>query len=130
MLLQRAASRSSANSAFTLVELIIVVAIIGVLSAVAIPQFLGVRDRAEAKANIGESMGLAKECAALNVGREPVTSVSGTDCGGPNGTAATFTPTWSATLDAADNVTCMDADITGTSATISVSADGAITCAN
>ena len=45
---------------FTLIELMIVVAIIGVLSAVAIPQFLGVRDRAAAGAKVGELVGLAK----------------------------------------------------------------------
>ena len=40
----------------------VVVAIVGVLSAVALPQFLGVKDKAEAGASIGEQVGLAKEC--------------------------------------------------------------------
>ena len=48
---------------FTLIELMIVVAIIGILSAVALPQFLGLRDRSELQSFVGEALGLAKECA-------------------------------------------------------------------
>ena len=42
------------------------VAIIGLLAAVALPQFLTSRDRADAKAKVGELVGLSKECAAFN----------------------------------------------------------------
>ena len=55
--------RKGLAQGFTLIELMIVVAIIGILSAVAIPQFLGVRDRSELQAFVGEAVGLAKECA-------------------------------------------------------------------
>jgi type IV pilus assembly protein PilA len=51
---------------FTLVELMIVVAIVGLLSAVALPQFLSARDRADAKAKVGELVGIAKECSTFN----------------------------------------------------------------
>ena len=40
----------------------VVVAIVGVLSAVALPQFLGLRAKAQLGAQIGEHIGLAKEC--------------------------------------------------------------------
>ncbi|MEI6359530.1 MAG: prepilin-type N-terminal cleavage/methylation domain-containing protein [Synechococcus sp. ELA619] len=54
------------SQGFTLVELMIVVAIIGLLSAVAIPQYLNARDRADAKAKVGEVIGIARECASFN----------------------------------------------------------------
>ena len=42
----------------------IVIVVVGVLSAVALPQFLGVRDKAKIGAEIGELVGLAKECSS------------------------------------------------------------------
>ena len=45
-------------------ELMIVIIVVGVLTAVALPQFLGVRGKATANAEIAEITGLAKECAA------------------------------------------------------------------
>jgi len=41
----------------------VVIVIVGVLSAAAIPQFLGLKDRAEAGSMIGSMSGFAKECA-------------------------------------------------------------------
>ena len=63
-MLNRKKGRNLLEKGFTLVELMIVIVIVGVLSAVALPNFLGVRDKAESGAEIGEFVGLAKECSA------------------------------------------------------------------
>ena len=63
-------SRNNPNG-FTLIELMIVVAIVGMLSAVALPRFLGMKDKAELNTQMGEAAGLAKECAALIIADGP-----------------------------------------------------------
>lgn len=72
---------------FTLIELMIVVAIVGILSAVALPNFLGARAAASAGAAVGEVIGLAKECATFvasggvgAVPTAPTTSAVSVDC--------------------------------------------------
>jgi type IV pilus assembly protein PilA len=75
--------KAKANpTGFTLVELMIVVAIIGLLAAVAIPQFLNARNRADAKAKVGELVGIAKECATFNAEADQSTTTIQEPTGG------------------------------------------------
>ena len=117
------------RNGFTLIELIVVVVIIGVLAAVGIPVFDGVRDRAQAKAFVGEAVGLAKECAVLQLENERA-STTVVDPGGTTATcdgsaAATITSqTWDTSLE----VTCANTTGTGTSASLAVSTSGVIEC--
>jgi type IV pilus assembly protein PilA len=111
---------------FTLVELMIVVAVIGILSAVALPQFLGARSAASLGAKVGEVLGAAKECATFVAagGVGSANTYNGVTC---NATAASvFSATATGT---ATGVTCLaqksDAD---SIVTVTVSATGSLSC--
>ena len=63
-LLQQALKRSkkSVKNGFTLIELMVVVAIVGVLSAVGVPQLLAASDKAKDAAAEAEVVNAAKTC--------------------------------------------------------------------
>lgn len=126
--------RKGLAQGFTLIELMIVVAIIGVLSAVAIPQFLGVRDRAAAGAKVAELVGIAKECSVgqitgatqeLSLGDSGITGAE--ECDGSDDITLE-----TAALDPAApaGVKCLaaESEAGNTKASITITKGGAMSC--
>ena len=73
ILAKKLAAKNKANG-FTLIELMVVVAIVGVLSAVGLPQLLKAQDRAKISVAQQEAVNYAKECsiALLTGASDPV----------------------------------------------------------
>jgi type IV pilus assembly protein PilA len=116
---------------FTLVELMTVVVIVGVLSAVAFPQFLGLKEKAQGNASVGEIIGLAKECStAIRVdGPYPSSGPCATTTTGTGDSAVTNPPSTPVTFESEYAFTgeCGSLAITEQKCTIEVGSDGGLT---
>jgi type IV pilus assembly protein PilA len=121
-LLRKLRQRKGQAKGFTLIELMIVVAIIGLLSAVALPQYLGARAGADAGAKIGEIVGLGKECAVFVASGGVGTAPNGCTAG----SSASFSRSWTGTVG---GLNCLGVTSAGANrATVNVGTTGALEC--
>ena len=112
-ILKRLQSKKKANktNGFTLIELMVVVAIVGVLSAVGLPQLLAANDKAKDSAAQAEVVNAAKTCSI-----DILTGSSGYD--------TNDFPLVTGTCDVSQDLVGTSVSSTGTTYTVSLDAAG------
>ena len=110
-LLRSQAKKKSKKNGFTLIELMVVVAIVGVLSAVGLPQLLKAQDKAKDSAAKAEVVNAAKTC-SIDV------------LTGSSGFVAADFPLVTGTCGASQDLTGTSTGSDGTTYTVSLDAGG------
>ncbi|MFM7314471.1 MAG: type II secretion system protein, partial [Cyanobium sp.] len=121
--------KRAGSEAFTLIELMIVVAIIGILSAVAFPSFFQARSSAAIGGRVSEAIGFAKACAIFkstgvgdppaNTSGTPASDGVSTNCASGSGDG-TVTATWGSSRAAGNRCLTATSLSTSSAATITV----------
>jgi type IV pilus assembly protein PilA len=103
--------RKTNNKGFTLIELMIVIAIIGILAAIAIPNFIAYRNKAFCSAAESDANAIASDIAdyfSIPTHTLIATADIGTNIGNSGGNTRTIT-----TTDPSDNITITVTDVSG-----------------
>lgn len=131
--------RQRSSQAFTLAELLIVVAIIALLVVVAIPLYQRARNSALIGSMVSDLLGYARVCAVINssgLGTKPVPALVTADRGGIEITEGCTGVNQGATLEAswgmakASGILCVDttSEVSSSKARVTITPQNALSC--